>query len=144
MSKIKFTITTKDEMSSISEKISEICQNSVIFLKGDLGAGKTFFAKCLISKLCEISQDAIDSPTFSICNEYFSKNGDKILHYDLYRIKNIDEIYEIGLFDEIGNTMLIEWPQIIENHIKKIAKSYIEIDITCNEFNERIVTVEKL
>ena len=86
---------------------------SVITLSGDLGSGKTTFAKFLINILNpEISLEQITSPTFTLCNRYYSPLGE-IHHYDLYRLKSIEEVIGINLEDSLHNTIcLIEWADI--------------------------------
>ena len=91
--------------------------NDLIFLKGNLGAGKTTFVQFLISQLSDGQVNAF-SPTFNIMHTYSTNIGD-IIHSDLYRLKSSDEVEEIGLYDEIGNkVVIIEWPEIIEDKVK--------------------------
>lgn len=93
---------------------------SIICLRGDLGAGKTTFSKYLINALLEDAQE-ITSPTFNLVHTYDSKIG-KIWHFDLYRLKNIDEIYELGIEDAFSSGIsIIEWPEIIEDLLPENA-----------------------
>ncbi len=122
---------SEDEMSSFAERFSRIItKDACILLFGDLGAGKTFFSKCLISSLTNIDKNEIISPTFSIVSEYKSLFGG-ILHYDLYRVEAKEELFEIGLLDELGKSLLIiEWPEIaldfFSNKSIKLVKIFIE------------------
>jgi len=91
-----------------------ISKRKVIVLEGDLGAGKTTFLIHLFNYLKV--QGAVSSPTFSIINEYdFSQDHSIIYHLDLYRINNIEELFEIGfeeLFEKSNAKIFIEWPQL--------------------------------
>lgn len=82
---------------------------------GGMGAGKTTFIK----ELCEIlgSTDVVTSPTFSLINEYHTKNDFKIFHFDFYRIEDIEEVYNIGYEDYFYSNeyVFVEWPELVEN-----------------------------
>lgn len=106
----------KATLSTISEVVESLFQSysgKVICLVGDLGAGKT----TLIQHICKhLGYDApVTSPTFSIINEYPIAEG-KIVHLDLYRLKNLEEVQELGFEEliEAATLCLIEWPQIAE------------------------------
>ena len=100
----------------------------VIFLYGEVGSGKTTFARAFIKELCDTSEE-ITSPTFSIVQNYAMKNGKELLHCDLYRLKNSHELLEIGIYDDIENRItLIEWPELIESEIPDALKISIDID----------------
>ena len=89
---------------------------SIILLKGDLGSGKTTFIKHALIRMYGFHQ--VTSPTFGIINTY-NINENTIYHYDLYRISEHSELFEIGLFNtlEINTLHFIEWPDIIPNNI---------------------------
>ena len=92
--------------------------NKVIALYGNLGVGKSFFAKNLINFLQEIPSEVL-SPTFNIVYSYKTRK-DEIFHFDLYRIKHEEELDNIGFFEIIkSNITLIEWPQIAEKYLPK-------------------------
>ena len=103
---------------NLSKKIgSLLCNGDVIFLYGEIGVGKTTFVRGLINNF-EVQQgmneSQILSPTFNIVFDYVIKEL-KIMHYDLYRLKNSKDINELGIFVEIENCItLIEWPELIE------------------------------
>ena len=92
-----------------------------IALYGDLGAGKTTFSKALCAYLGV--EDTVSSPTFSLINEYAldktAGKANRIYHMDLYRLKSAEEALDIGLLDILysENHCLIEWPQVIEEHL---------------------------
>jgi len=82
---------------------------------GAMGAGKTTFIKALCRELG--SQDNITSPSFALINEYSTHTGAVIYHFDFYRIKKLEEAYDLGYEDYIysGNYCFIEWPEMIES-----------------------------
>ena len=88
-------------------------------LKGNLGAGKTTFSQFLMKNLG--STDEVSSPTYAIVNEYHSPKG-KVFHFDLYRLKKIEEAYDIGIEEYIDNAFLciIEWPEIYEEELSDL------------------------
>ena len=82
---------------------------------GAMGAGKTTLIKALCHELG--SSDYVTSPTFALINEYSTSNGSVIYHFDFYRIKKIEEAFDLGYEDYIysGNYCFIEWPEMIES-----------------------------
>ena len=109
----------------------------IIFLKGNLGSGKTFLVNELLRYLYNFKNTS--SPTFGIINSYKIKDK-HIYHYDLYRINNSSELDEIGFYNnlEINTLHFIEWPEIIPS---KIVKS--NVDIYLEVINEqRLISVD--
>ena len=103
---------------NLSKKIGKLLsKGDVIFLYGEIGVGKTTFVRSLINNLeveKGMDKSQILSPTFNIVFDYVIKEL-KIMHYDLYRLKNSKDINELGIFAEIENCItLIEWPELIE------------------------------
>ena len=95
--------------------------HSVIAFYGKMGAGKTTFIKALCEELGV--EDVITSPTFDIVNEYEASEG-VIYHFDFYRIKRLEEVYDMGYEDyfyEPGALCLIEWPELIEELLPDTA-----------------------
>ena len=92
----------------------------VIAFYGKMGAGKTTFIKALCEELGV--EDVITSPTFAIVNEY-TVDSQSIYHFDFYRIKKIEEVYDMGYEDYFysGNLCLIEWPELIEELLPENA-----------------------
>ena len=108
-------IFTLDQIGVAAQKIlTDSAGYRVLALHGEMGAGKTTFAKALCKEMGVI--DNISSPTFSIINQYATKNGAVIYHMDLYRLKNEAEAFSSGVEDCIlsGNTCLVEWPEKAE------------------------------
>jgi tRNA threonylcarbamoyladenosine biosynthesis protein TsaE len=113
-----FVITTKNAGETINfgrDIAGKLKSGDVIALYGDLGSGKTQLAKGICSGLGV--EQTVNSPTFIIVNEYSSAQFPKIYHFDLYRMKSIDEILDMGFTEYIGNgnITLIEWPEHVES-----------------------------
>ncbi len=107
-----------EETQNFSQKISNIASDGdIIFLYGEIGSGKTTFTRFFINHLenkNNIKNSNIPSPTFNIVYDYDVKNI-KISHYDLYRLKSYEEVYQLGIFEELKNQIkIIEWPELIE------------------------------
>jgi len=121
----KIDISKESDVADIGRKFSKICKKGdLVFLHGEIGVGKTTFARYLINniqKQKKTSLTEVTSPTFSILNEYKIKNL-VIHHFDLFRIKDLSEFKNIGLFEDSSNILtIIEWPEKI---IKKPKKKY--------------------
>lgn len=127
---------TKEFAKNLASKLQK---GDIIILTGDLGSGKTKFTEGFLSYFG--LEHEISSPTFTIVNEYHSPIID-ICHFDVYRLNDIDEFYEIGgeeYFDK--GICIIEWGEIIET---ALPKDYIKISFSRNqsEENKRILTIE--
>ena len=111
-------ISSIHDLEKISNKIKKkLTLGDVIFLYGEIGVGKTTFARLLINnyeKEKKLKVSEVLSPTFNIVFEYDIKKF-TIKHYDLYRLKNGSDIKNIGLFEDLEQTItLIEWPELIK------------------------------
>ena len=111
-------ISSIHDLEKISNKIKKkLASGDVIFLYGEIGVGKTTFARLLINnyeKEKNLKVSEVLSPTFNIVFEYDIKKL-TIKHYDLYRLKNDSDIKNIGLFEDLEQTItLIEWPELIK------------------------------
>ncbi len=112
-------------------------KNDIILICGDVGAGKT----TLVKEYCKLIgvKENVNSPTYTLINQY-KCNGKIVVHIDLYRVNNLMEINELGLFDYLENNLvIIEWPEIILNqidfnytlvNIKNIDKSHRKLSIS--------------
>ena len=104
---------------------------------GKMGAGKTTFIKAL----CEVLgvKDVITSPTFAIINEYTDGNDNPIYHFDFYRIKKLEEVYDMGYEDYFysGNLCLLEWPELVED---VLPKNVIKVTIEEQPDGSRLLT----
>ena len=101
--------------------INNIDENKVFAFYGKMGAGKTTFAKAICESLGV--EDVITSPTFAIVNEYTDGKRRPIYHFDFYRIKKLEEVYDMGYEDYFysGNLCLLEWPELIEDILPENA-----------------------
>lgn len=114
----EYILDCEDDTVKLAEEIANsVKKQSIILLYGDLGTGKTFFSKAFInffSKLENRAEENVISPTFNIVKSYDTSNF-SIFHFDLYRIKNQNELFELNLEEAFSNISLVEWPEIIEN-----------------------------
>ena len=101
--------------------INYIGEHRVFAFYGEMGAGKTTFIKAVCEELGV--EDVITSPTFAIVNEYTVPNGQCIYHFDFYRIKKLEEVYDMGFEDYFysGALCFIEWPELIEEVLPEDA-----------------------
>ena len=133
-------IKSSDHLNSISKKISnKILNSDLILLYGEVGTGKTTFARSLINYL-QIKEDIkitdVLSPTYNLVYEYELKSM-KIMHYDLYRLKNKTEIQQLGIFDTDQLTVkIIEWPELINKNI--IDKIELKFEYAINEHERNL------
>ena len=115
---LKFLEDTQNFSKNISKIISA---GDIIFLYGDIGVGKTTFVRFLINHLESkngIKKSDVLSPTFNIVYDYDVGNL-KILHYDLYRLKNYKDISQLGMFETSNDSIkIVEWPELIESKPK--------------------------
>ena len=111
-------IKSLENLNSISKKVADqIKVNDIIYLLGEIGVGKTTFARYLINYLQKkenLKVTEVLSPTFNLLYEYDFKKF-KIMHYDLYRVKEKKELKNLGIFSEDKNTVkIIEWANLIK------------------------------
>lgn len=118
------------------EFIANIGNNYVFAFYGKMGAGKTTFIKAVCEEL-EVT-DIITSPTFAIVNEYHSEKVGNIYHFDFYRIKKLEEVYDMGYEDYFYSQSLcfIEWPELVED---LLPENVIKVTIEENEDGSRII-----
>ena len=142
----KIDISKESSTAKFARKFSKVLKvGDVVLLHGEIGAGKTTFIRYLINSLekkNKVKQGEITSPTFSILNEYEIKNI-TIRHYDLFRIKDSNEIKNIGIYENIHDFItFIEWPDKIQKKIKKKYNLYFKYNSKLNmrslEVNKRI------
>ena len=119
------------------EFIKGMGDGKVYAFYGKMGAGKTTFIKAL----CEVLgvKDVITSPTFAIINEYTDGNDNPIYHFDFYRIKKLEEVYDMGYEDYFysGNLCLLEWPELVED---VLPENVIKVTIEEQPDGSRLLT----
>ena len=133
-------VKSLEHLNSLSQKVADkLDKNDCIFLIGEIGVGKTTFTRYLINHLQEKNGEKITevlSPTFNLLYEYDLKTI-KIMHYDLYRIKDEKELKQLGIFlDKKDTIKIIEWPQLI--NIPLLDKLEIHLDYVKNEKEREI------
>ena len=133
---MEYTYTLHD-LPKAAEKVMEATSSKVLLFYGEMGVGKTTLIK-EVAKLLGI-RDMINSPTYSIVNEYEIEN-DKLFHFDFYRIENEEEAMDIGLEEYLysDHWSLIEWPEKIK---QLLPTDNTEIKITKNTNGSRTLTI---
>jgi len=124
------------ELEKASNFVLKNVNHDIILITGEVGTGKT----TLIKEYCKLIgvEETVNSPTYTLINEYQNKRG-KIVHMDLYRVKDINEINELGFFEYLeNNIVIIEWPEII---LKMIDIKYSMINITFINEKERKLSI---
>lgn len=127
------------ELEKASNFVLKNVNHDIILITGEVGTGKT----TLIKEYCKLIgvEETVNSPTYTLINEYQNKRG-KIVHMDLYRVKDINEINELGLFEYLeNNIVIIEWPEII---LKMIDIKYSMINIIFINEKERKLSINNI
>ncbi len=107
--------------------LNTFASDTIFCFYGEMGAGKTTFIATLVNA-CG-STDVVQSPTFGLVNEYRTQDGKRLLHFDLYRLKSLDEAFESGMFDllESGNRCFLEWPERLEG---ALPEEFVSVKIS--------------
>ena len=135
---MQIKIDSLDNIRAAAREFVKIMgEGNVYAFYGKMGAGKTTFIKAICEELGV--DDVITSPTFSIVNEYRSETtGELIYHFDFYRIKKLEEVYDMGYEDYFysGALCFLEWPELIE---ELLPGSAVKVTITQNDDDSRTV-----
>jgi len=132
MSQLRIDISTIDKHEIAAKELMTFAKNETVFLfDAPMGAGKTTFIKSLCTYLGVV--DTMSSPTYGIVNEYETSSHSKIFHFDLYRLTEPTELFDLGFEDYIDskNFVFIEWPELAMTFIS----SYVLIKIEVNNNN---------
>ena len=140
-------IKSLDNLNWISKKVADqIKVNDIIYLLGEIGVGKTTFTRFLINYLQKkenLKITEVLSPTFNLLYEYDLKKF-KIMHYDLYRVKQNKELKNLGIFSEDKNTVkIIEWANLIKTPLSNKLEVYLDYTNTENERKLKFVGTGK-
>lgn len=131
--------TLQDYGTAAQEFIAQMDDRKIFAFYGKMGAGKTTFIK----HLCEAMgvKDIVNSPTFAIVNEYADGNGNPVYHFDMYRIKSIAELYNMGYEDYFYSEAVcfIEWPELAE---ELLPEDTVKVTIEEAEDGTRTITME--
>lgn len=135
---MKITISSIDTIRQAARLfIENMGQGHVFAFYGKMGGGKTTFIKAICEEMGV--DDVITSPTFAIVNEYHSsKTDDAIYHFDFYRIKKLEEVYDMGYEDYFysGAHCFLEWPELVE---EILPDDTVKVRITEQEDGSRLV-----
>ena len=136
-------ISSIRELGKIADKIKKVLSSGdVVFLYGEIGVGKTTFARLLINGFeseKKLKKSEILSPTFNIVFEYEIKEF-TIKHFDLYRLKNSNDIKNVGLFENLEQSItLIEWPELIINKPENRFDLFFKY---AEDYNERSLIIK--
>ena len=143
---MEITITDIEHIGDAARQfVDAIGDHRVFAFYGSMGAGKTTFIKAICEQLGV--EDVITSPTFAIVNEYTlntqhsTLNAQQIFHFDFYRIKRLEEVYDMGYEDYFysGSICFIEWPELIEELLPDDA---VRVTITEQPDGSRTVSME--
>lgn len=131
----------EDIKSAAREFVNLMGDETVFAFYGEMGAGKTTFINALC-RVLGVEDDVTNSPSFSIVNEYRSDTtAELIYHFDLYRIENLEEAFDIGIEDyfDSGALCLLEWPERVEDILPDDTVK-VEIRVTGDNTRELIIT----
>jgi tRNA threonylcarbamoyladenosine biosynthesis protein TsaE len=117
--------------------IKQFSDKRIFAFYGKMGAGKTTFIQSVCKKLG--SNDNVTSPTFALINEYKTTKQQSIFHFDFYRIKDLEEAFDLGYEDYLysGNFCLIEWPEMIE---PLLPEKIVRVKINVNADGSRTIS----
>lgn len=129
-----------NEVEQVAKQLIEHAKTKTLLFYGGMGVGKTTLIKTIVRILG--SDDDVNSPTFSIINEYKLKE-EKIYHFDLYRINNLEDAYNFGIEDYLDSEYwkLIEWPEKIDSIL---YDDFDRIEIKLDTVNNRILSLNKI
>lgn len=143
MTKEIIEIPTPRDLPAAAHRFIELMDDSTVFaFYGEMGAGKTTFIAELARAL-GVSDDLASSPSFAIVNEYRSDTTcELIYHFDLYRLKNLAEVLDIGIEDyfDSGAVCLIEWPERADDIL---PSDTVRVDLTVNPDGSRTLAVTR-
>lgn len=150
---IQFDLKSEQDTAELARKLGRrLKTGDVVLLAGEIGAGKSFFARSLIQSVQQVVED-VPSPTFTLVQTYASTLGE-IWHADLYRLGSADEVIELGLLEAFEHAIcLVEWPEILgdftpENALRlcfetaeKLGERQINLHWSNPAWNDRLANI---
>lgn len=134
-------IATPADIDRAAKRFVELMDDATVFaFEGEMGAGKTTFISAL-SRALGVGNDQADSPSFALINEYRSDTtAELIYHFDLYRLKNLEEAMDLGIEDYLdsGALCLIEWPGIVEDIL---PEDTVHVTVKVNDDQSRDIVI---
>ncbi|MBL4939804.1 MAG: tRNA (adenosine(37)-N6)-threonylcarbamoyltransferase complex ATPase subunit type 1 TsaE [Lutibacter sp.] len=127
------------QLPEIAKEVLQFSEHNILLFYGEMGVGKTTLIKEIVKQLGVL--DNVSSPTFSLVNEYHSKKGAKIYHFDFYRINHEEEAMDMGIEEYFysNSLCLVEWPNKVENLLP--LKS-VTITIKANSNQQRTIELK--
>ena len=134
-----FNVRSINLLDEVSAELLRLSNNRIFVIEGKMGVGKTTLIKSFCKSLNVI--DFVSSPTFSIVNEYMTENKEKIFHFDLYRLNNVEELDALGLemYLDSGSYCFLEWPELAQSFL---PKNYHTIKLTMQQNNRTIELIK--
>ncbi len=136
--KVKIELRNLEEIEGKAQEfITSLGDRHIIAFYGQMGAGKTTFIRAICEALGV--REPVTSPTFAIVNEYAGLDAEKIYHFDFYRLRRIEEAYDMGFEDyfDSGYLCLIEWPELIEDFL---PSDTVRVHITVDDSGTRHIS----
>jgi len=136
------TVKTLSELPKAAKTlIHDLKDEKVFALQGKMGAGKTTLIKALCQQLGV--EEIVSSPTFSLVNEYTDENGESVFHFDFYRIKKTEEVFDIGYEEYLysGHYCFMEWPEMI---LDLLPAKYVFISIEESDNQKRVIRYKQV
>ena len=142
VSRRKIILYSETDTQLIAKRIGQLLlPGDVILLRGGIGAGKSFFARSLIQSLLDIPEE-VPSPTFTLVQTYTTKVGE-IWHVDLYRLRTLREVDELGLFEAFKSAItLVEWPELLSQVVPS-SSLYLDFKVRKDDFIRELTLYSK-
>lgn len=135
-----FVVKNLSDLDTVAQKfIEKMDDKNVYAFYGEMGVGKTTFIKAICKALGV--KETITSPTFAIINEYKKRDDKPIFHFDFYRIKSLEEVFDFGYEDYFysENLCFIEWPELVET---LLPNDVTKVQITVGNNEERLISIK--
>ena len=128
----------RDLPDAAEEIVKELGRHRIVAFYGPMGAGQTTLIREIAGRLGV--EDTVTSPTFALVNQYMTADGEKIDHFDFYRINRIEEVFDLGYeeYFDSGDICLIEWPEKIE---RLLPEDVLVVEIEIEDEESRIIRI---